>query len=267
MPSPERRPRSLALENIYSPDFVKNLFDQMSGSYDRMNYITSLGFSLRWRKQFLRPLVASEEPLEVLDLLTGMGETWGFILEKFPKANVTALDFSTEMLRGAQARNQRKFAGRIRLVQQDALANELGGGRFDLVVCSFGLKTFDPNQCTQLAREVERVLKPGGRFAFVEVSKPDSRILRMLYGFYLGMVIPVLGKALGNPESYRMLWRYVEKFVDAKKAMDTFRDCGLDARYESYFYGCATGFSGTKFAQPQGPRTRGQTSLGSPSPL
>lgn len=43
-------------KNIYDPQFVKNLFNTMSGSYERMNYITSFGFSIRWRKQFLRSL-------------------------------------------------------------------------------------------------------------------------------------------------------------------------------------------------------------------
>jgi demethylmenaquinone methyltransferase/2-methoxy-6-polyprenyl-1,4-benzoquinol methylase len=33
----------------------------MSGSYERMNFITSFGFSIIWRKQFLRKLRSSQE--------------------------------------------------------------------------------------------------------------------------------------------------------------------------------------------------------------
>ena len=35
-------------QEIYNPAFVKNLFNSMSKSYNRMNYITSFGFSERW---------------------------------------------------------------------------------------------------------------------------------------------------------------------------------------------------------------------------
>jgi len=38
-------------KNIYEPKFVEKLFDKMSGSYSKVNYITSIGFSSRWRKQ------------------------------------------------------------------------------------------------------------------------------------------------------------------------------------------------------------------------
>lgn len=49
------------MKNIYEPEFVKNLFDKMSSSYENMNYITSFGFSIRWRKQFLSKLGRSNK--------------------------------------------------------------------------------------------------------------------------------------------------------------------------------------------------------------
>ena len=39
------------MERIYDPKFVEALFDKMSNSYSKMNYITSFGFSERWRRQ------------------------------------------------------------------------------------------------------------------------------------------------------------------------------------------------------------------------
>ena len=64
------------MQNIYEPDFVKKLFNQMSGSYERMNFITSFGFSIIWRKQFLNKLHSSQENINVIDLLSGLGENW-----------------------------------------------------------------------------------------------------------------------------------------------------------------------------------------------
>jgi demethylmenaquinone methyltransferase/2-methoxy-6-polyprenyl-1,4-benzoquinol methylase len=98
-----------------------------------------------------------------------------------------------------------------------------------------------------LASETKRILKPGGEFSFVEVSKPSNKILHFFYSLYLGRIIPVLGKLfLGNPEDYKMLWTYTHTFENAKKAREIFANTGLKTTFNSYFYGCATGFSGQK---------------------
>lgn len=234
-------------DNIYSTEFVQGLFNRMSSSYRRMNYITSFGFSLRWRAQFLHHLQPTTDNIEVLDLLTGMGETWNSIRRKFPNAKVSALDFSSEMMRFAHQKNEAQFSEQIVLLQQDVLHNELRSNHYDVVTCAFGLKTFSIEQLTVLAEEIQRILKKGGQFSFIEISKPRNRVLKNLYGFYLGKIIPVLGKLLlGNPREYRMLWHYTDKFVNAKTASEIFNATGLHTTYYSYFNGCATGFSGYK---------------------
>jgi ubiquinone/menaquinone biosynthesis C-methylase UbiE len=57
-------------EKIYSPEYVKNLFNKMSNSNERMNYITSFGFSIRWRRQFLGTLKPTNDKIEIIDLMT-----------------------------------------------------------------------------------------------------------------------------------------------------------------------------------------------------
>lgn len=86
------------MDNIYEPEFVKKLFNQMSSSYERMNYITSFGFSIRWRKQFIDKLGNSNEKLNVIDLLSGLGENWTLLKRNFPNSNFYALDFSENMI-------------------------------------------------------------------------------------------------------------------------------------------------------------------------
>ena len=66
------------MKNIYEPQFVENLFVKMSGSYTRMNYITSFGFSERWRKKCVKELNIQEGKV-VVDLMTGMGECWNHL--------------------------------------------------------------------------------------------------------------------------------------------------------------------------------------------
>ncbi|MCU0436291.1 MAG: class I SAM-dependent methyltransferase [Raineya sp.] len=233
--------------NIYNPDYVKGLFNRMSSSYERMNFITSFGFSIRWRRQFLEKLKQTDHKAEIIDLLTGMGETWNATKNKLPNSNLTVLDFSDGMLQYAKQKSKTKFNDQVIVLQQDILKNELPSNYFDFVICAFGLKTFNTEQLQILALETKRILKQGGQFSFIEISEPSNKLLKILYGFYLGQIIPILGKLfLGNPDEYKMLWKYTSKFKNAKIASDIFSNVGLETHYISYFYGCATGFYGMK---------------------
>lgn len=219
----------------------------MSSSYERMNFITSFGFSMRWRRQFLDSFKQTNNAAELIDLLTGMGETWEATKRKLPKSNLTVLDFSDGMLKYAKQKSKLKFSNKINILQQDILNNQLPSNHYDFVTCAFGLKTFNAEQLQILASETKRILKKGGQFSFIEVSKPNNKILNKLYGFYLGKIIPIMGRLLlGNPEEYKMLWKYTNKFGNAKKASEIFSRTGLITNFNSYFYGCATGFYGTK---------------------
>ena len=235
------------MNSIYDPDFVKTLFNQMSSSYERMNYVTSFGFSIRWRKQFLQKLGKSEQPIKVIDLLSGLGENWSFLKQNFPNAQFSALDFSEEMVLQSQEKGQRIFSGTLELLCQDVLNNTLDSNAFDVVSCAYGLKTFSDEQLDVLAKEVHRILKPNGKFSFVEVSKPKSTFLYFFYAFYLGKIIPILGKIfLGNPNDYKMLWIYTEKFGNTERVKPIFERHSLSVKIDHYFGGCATGISGKK---------------------
>lgn len=233
--------------NEYDPEYIRDLFNRMSGSYERVNYITSFGFSLRWRKQFLKTIAPSNESLRILDLMTGMGETWNPIRHRFPNAELSTLDYSEGMLVHANHKNQKSFSGKVIVHHQDLLKNTLPSDHYDVVLSAFGLKTFNSEQVTRLAEEVKRVLKPGGKFSLIEVSSPDSAFLNALYKLHLKHVVPICGKLfLGNPQEYRMLWKYTERFGNSEAAAAQFKKAGLNAEYVSYFGGCATGIIGMK---------------------
>lgn len=86
------------MKNIYEPSFVKNLFDKMSSSYSKMNYITSFGFSERWRKQCVKTIDLKKGET-IVDLMTGMGECWKHILNHANQdSKLIGLDFSDEMI-------------------------------------------------------------------------------------------------------------------------------------------------------------------------
>lgn len=235
------------MDNIYEPEFVKKLFNQMSSSYERMNYITSFGFSIRWRKQFIDKLGNSNEKLNVIDLLSGLGENWTLLKRNFPNSNFYAIDFSENMINQSKKKADKIFDKNLYLICDNLLDNKLESNSFDIVSCAYGLKTFNEEQLNIIAKEVHRILKPNGKFSFVEVSKPNNKVLLFFYSFYLGKIIPILGKIfLGNPEDYKMLWIYTNKFQSSENVKDIFEKHGLEVKIDKYFGGCASGLNGKK---------------------
>lgn len=233
--------------NIYNPEFVRNLFDEMSKSYDRMNYLTSFGFSLRWRKQFINKLEKNQNEIKVLDLMTGMGENWSLLKKSFPNSIIDALDYSDLMVEKANNKKiQLKYAN-LNVIHDNALENKLESNYYDIITCSFGLKTFDKTQIELLAEQVHRILKTGGHVSFIEISVPNHKLLKTLYGFYTGKIVPLIGKILlGNPENYKMLWKYTLKFRSCDETIEIFKSKGFKIQKESYFFNCSTGFYGVK---------------------
>ena len=117
----------------------------------------------------------------------------------------------------------------------------------DTVVSAFGIKTFSDEQKAILASEIWRILKPNGTFSLIEVSVPSNAFLKPLYMFYLKTIIPLIGSIfLGNPENYKMLGVYTEKFGNCQKMKEILENQGFTVIYHDYFFGCATGLSGIK---------------------
>lgn len=233
------------MKDYYEPKYVESLFNEMSNSYAKVNYITSFGFSRRWRNQCVDKALFLEEGL-IVDLMTGMGESWNHILKNTGNdSRLIGLDISEEMLKRAKQKQAKLPDYSIELLHENVFNNSISENSVDIVISCFGLKTFNEIQLNALAIEIKRILKPNGRFSLIEVSIPDNLILRKLYLFYLKRVIPILGRLfLGNPENYEMLGFYTERFINCKKVLDIFKKQKLKVRYEEYFWGCATGIVG-----------------------
>lgn len=125
------------MNNLYDPKFVEKLFDNMSASYHRMNYITSFGFSELWREQCVRVLDIQKGKVTV-DLMTGMGECWKHILKRSDETStLIALDFSTEMIRQAEARKTKYKNARIKTLKENVFENTIPDESADYVVSGF----------------------------------------------------------------------------------------------------------------------------------
>jgi ubiquinone/menaquinone biosynthesis C-methylase UbiE len=227
----------------YDPESIRTLFDDMASTYGYVNLISSFGFTARWRRQAVSglPLASANN---IVDLMSGMGEIWRSLATALrPSARVVGIDISTEMVR----RTHREWHFSIEVCVADVLDWNPPASHADIVVSSFGLKTFDRGQQRRLAEIVAQLLKPGGSYSFIEISVPPSRPLRAVYMFYLKRLIPLVGRLLlGNPVSYRMLGVYTEAFENSTYFGDCLKKVGLEVVPVSYFFGCATGVRGIK---------------------
>ena len=127
------------------------------------------------------------------------------------------------------------------------LASALPDESADFVISTFGLKTFSPQQHSRLAELTARVLKPGGRFAYIEASDPQGWWLRPLYLFHLKSVLPAVEKTLlRGAQDFSMIGTYSTNFGNASQFAEMLEREGLQADYRRFFYGCASGVCGEK---------------------
>ncbi len=108
---------------------------------------------------------AGDAPLRVLELGAGTGMLSRLLLERWPNAQLVAVDGSPEMLERAGARLA-PYPGRVRLIEssfEDFVSGDLGGGSYDLVVSSFSLHHMDHFRLRECFVELYRRLTPGGR--------------------------------------------------------------------------------------------------------
>ncbi|MGW0184043.1 class I SAM-dependent methyltransferase [Nocardia sp. NPDC003345] len=108
----------------------------------------------------------------VLDIACGPGNFTRYLSEQVPAGGyVTGIDFSPPMLARARADNAGPRAGYVR---GDARYLPFADGTFD-AVCCFGALYLIPDPLVA-AREMVRVLAPGGRLAITTSHRPDNPI-------------------------------------------------------------------------------------------
>lgn len=234
---------------IYDPAFVADLFDRCSSNYRWWSGISSFGFTYIWRKQCVARLPRPARPDAVaVDLMAGTGEVWPHLLRRFPDlGQITALDISHRMHLDAVARLHGKHADRITHIEANALETDLPAEMADILISTFGLKTFNPDQQTILANQISRILKPGGHFTLIEASDPKGWILRPFYRFYLDRALPQIERFfLKGAHDFSMIGTYTRNFGDSSHMADALRAAGLTVILKKHFFGCATSVAGHK---------------------
>jgi demethylmenaquinone methyltransferase / 2-methoxy-6-polyprenyl-1,4-benzoquinol methylase len=215
------------------PEGVRNMFDRIAPVYDAMNRVMTAGLDQRWRRETVGAVVKPGD--RVLDAACGTGDL--AIIAANEGAHVTGLDFSEQML----ARARRKAPG-IDWLRGDLLQLPFPDESFDAATIGFGIRNVDDLPCG--IDELRRVLKPGGRLAILEITRPRGP-LRVFYSLWFDRVVPLLGKVLPGGDAYTYLPASVKRFPGPDELAAQLEGFD-DVRYRLFAGGIVALHTGTK---------------------
>jgi len=226
------------------------MFGQIAPWYDCLNHLLSLNIDKRWRDKTAKLVPArNAEHGPVLDLCTGTGDlAFTYFRSTGGSVPIIGADFCREMLVIATKKANAAGAGEtVRFVEADAQSLPFPTDEFQLVTIAFGLRNIaEPDRGLT---EMFRVVRPGGRIAILEFSKPQHWLFGRLYRWYFRYVLPLIGQLLSRSKesAYRYLPESVLKFPDYETLASKLRAIGLqEVTYTPLTLGIATLYVGIK---------------------
>ena len=181
------------------------MFDQVSGRYDLLNRIMTLGQDHAWREAMWRGVPESAHA--VLDLCTGSGVSLPGL--RRPGRLVIGADVSLGMLERA-AERQGRSGWAPRLVGADGFALPLRDHSLDAVTIAFGIRNLRP--LADALAELTRVLRPGGTLVVLEATAPAPGPFAPFHRFYLERLVPLAGRMSADATAYAYLSRSIFEF-------------------------------------------------------
>jgi demethylmenaquinone methyltransferase/2-methoxy-6-polyprenyl-1,4-benzoquinol methylase len=225
---------------------VREMFAGIATRYDLLNHLLSGNIDRRWRRLVARRLQASlpAKGALILDVACGTGDL-SLALAEATGAHIIGTDFCRPMLEIA-ARKAVTRRVPIPFIEGDALKLPFADARFDAVSIAFGLRNL--SSVPGGLRELRRVLKPGGRAAILEFSRPVLPGFRALFQFYFTRVLPRIGGVIsGSPSAYEYLPDSVSRFPDQKQLARMMREVGFEeVEYKNLTGGIAALHMGTR---------------------
>ncbi len=193
---------------------VRDMFDTISPRYDLVNRVMTFRLDVAWRRRTIDAL-GLPAGSRILDLAAGTGD---FCRDLTARGfDAIGMDLSFGMLSHARTTSP--------LVQCDALHLPVPSGVVDGVTCGFALRNF--SDLGAFFDEVGRVVRPGGRIAFLDASSPENPVLRFGHGIYFGRVVPLIGSALSDSTASRYLPKSLAYLPEPAVMLDRLRAAGF----------------------------------------
>lgn len=193
---------------------IQQMFDNIAGRYDLLNRLLSFRTDVRWRKKAIK-LAGIKPGQKVLDLACGTADMMIEMEKRVGSITLVGGDFSYNMMKIGQ----QKFPAGLFCVS-DAHNLPYADNSFDRITISFGFRNVTDKP--KGLKEMNRVLKKGGKLCILEFSQPEGFIFSRVYRLYFTKILPFIGGLIsGNRKAYEYLPDSVYKFPkrDAYRAM------------------------------------------------
>jgi len=213
---------------------VQGMFDRIAPKYDFVNRIMTFRLDVRWRKKTVEALQLDEGSV-VIDLACGTGD---FCCE-LEKANMIPLgfDFSMGMLEAGRSSSP--------LSQSDVLNLPIKESSVDGATCGFALRNL--TELEPFFDEVCRVLRPGGKFGFLDVAEPENKFLNWGHHIYFDRIVPRVGALLSDKSAYSYLPKSVSYLPPYETIIQMIQEAGFrNINRKSFAPGSAQLFTGEK---------------------
>ncbi len=212
---------------------MAGMFDHVSGRYDLLNSIMTLGQDRAWRAALARAVPDSARV--VLDLCTGSGVSLEGL--RRPGRVLLGVDASLRMLELA-ADEHGPWGWAPRLACADAFRLPFRDDALDAVTIAFGMRNLRPRPGA--LAELARVLAPGGTLVVLEATAPRPGVLAPFHRFYARRIIPLLGRLSSDPVAYRYLSGSIFEFGTGEEFERDLAAAGFGiATRRAYMFGAA----------------------------
>ncbi len=203
---------------------VGEVFHSVAQRYDVMNDVMSAGMHRIW-KRFAIDTSGVKAGDHILDIAGGSGDLSKLFSKKVGVTGTVVLtDINASML--AVGRDRMIDAGLTTPATQcNAEQLPFKDNSFDCVIVAFGLRNMTHKDVA--LKEMQRVLKTGGRLLVLEFSKvwqPLSKI----YDTYSFKLLPFMGKLIAkDAESYNYLAESIRMHPDQEALKNMMEEAGL----------------------------------------
>lgn len=204
---------------------VGEVFHSVAQKYDVMNDVMSGGMHRVW-KQFALDTSGVKSGDKVLDIAGGSGDLSKLFAKKVgPTGEVILTDINASML--GVGRDRMLDAGlNVPAMQCNAEQLPFADNSFDCVIVAFGLRNMTHKDVA--LKEMQRVLKVGGRLLVLEFSKVWQP-LEKLYDLYSFKLLPMMGKWIAkDAESYQYLAESIRMHPDQETLKQMMLDAGFN---------------------------------------
>jgi len=203
---------------------VGEVFHSVAQKYDIMNDVMSAGMHRLW-KRFTVNTSGIKAGDHVLDIAGGSGDLSKLFSQKVgATGQVVLTDINASML--AVGRDNMIDAGlNVPAAQCNAERLPFADNSFDCVIVAFGLRNMTHKD--NALKEMQRVLKIGGRLLVLEFSKVWDPLSKV-YDAYSFKLLPFMGKLIANDaESYEYLAESIRMHPDQETLKQMMIDAGL----------------------------------------